>query len=420
MKELIEKKIKRCLSYIKTLFKWISCSIIIGIACGVIGTLFHFCVDFATQIRERYNWLIYFLPLAGILIVYLYKIAGMGEDRGTNLVFSSIRSSEKIPARMAPLTFIGTTLTHLCGGSSGREGAALQIGGSVGAFIGRTIHLEKEDIHIITMCGMSGVFSALFGTPLTATIFSMEVISVGVFYYIALVPCLISSIIAFGIAKVCGIAPVAFNLKNIPPLSVINSGKIMILAACCAICSILFCISMHTAVKIYKLKIESKYLRIIISALLVIGLTLLVGCQDYNGAGMDIVTKAIEQGQAKPEAFFLKIIFTAVTLGAGFKGGEIVPTFFIGSTFGNLIARGLGLYPGFGAAIGLVSLFCGVVNCPMAALMLSIELFGSKAVTLFGLACGVAYILSGYYSLYASQKIVYSKLHPKYVNKNTK
>ena len=160
-------------------------------------------------------------------------------------------------------------------------------------------------------------------------------------------------------------------------------------------------------------------MRIITGGIIIIVLTLLVGTNDYNGAGMPVIEKAFT-GSIRPEAFLLKIIFTALTLGAGFKGGEIVPTFFIGATFGNLVASIIGLNTGFGAAIGLVAMFCSVVNCPIASIFLSIELFGSSNMVLFAIACGISYLLSGYYGLYSSQKIVYSKLRPKYIDRSTK
>ncbi len=419
MKERAKSKISHWLMYVKIFIKWFAIAVLVGVLCGLVGSAFHHCVDWATHMQKENGWLLYLLPVAGVVIVFLYKMLGMEKDGGTNMIISSIRSSEKVPILMAPLIFIGTVLTHLCGGSSGREGAALQIGGSMGAFIGRCLRMDEKELHIITMCGMSAVFTALFGTPLTATIFSMEVISVGVIYYMAFVPCLTASLTALAIARYFNVAPVKFTLTNIPELTIITVGKIVVVAALCAVCSILFIVCVHKAGKLYKEKLPNKYVRIIVGGILVIALTMLVGVRDYNGAGMDIVTNAIA-GNAKPTAFLFKIIFTAVTLGAGFKGGEIVPTFFIGATFGNLMGGLVGFDPGFGAALGLVALFCGVVNCPITSIILSIELFGSEGLLLFAIAASISYMLSGYYSLYTSQKIVYSKLHPDYINADTK
>ena len=400
-------------------FKWGTASAITGVTCGIFGVIFHSFVSDATWYRGEYPNLIYFLPFAGLAIVMIYRMSYMENDGGTNTIISSIRSNEKIPFTMTPLIFVSTVLTHLFGGSSGREGAALQIGGSTGYTIGHALKFEENELQVVTMCGMSGVFAALFGTPVTATIFSMEVISVGVIYYVALVPCLISALLGYAIASSFGIHPVSYVLNSIPPFNLASMLQVIILAAACALVSIIFCVAMHQIGHIYQSKIKNSYVRIFAGGCLVVLLTLLVGCRDYNGAGMDIIANAI-QGSAKPEAPFLKIIFTALTLGAGYKGGEIVPTLFIGAAFGNLMGNILGLDPCFGAAIGMVALFCGVVNCPIASLMLSIELFGIEGILFFCMASAVSYTLSGYYGLYSSQKIMYSKLRPHYININTK
>lgn len=406
------------LSYIKTFLKWVICASIIGVVCGIMGTMFHFAVDQATEWREEYEWFLYLLPFAGLFIIFLYRKCNL-EEAGTNLILHSVKTTEKIPLLMLPLIFIGTALTHLCGGSSGREGAALQIGGSIGAFLGRRFHLTEYDMRVVTMCGMSAVFSALFGTPLTATIFSMEVISVGVLYHAAFVPCLISSIVACEIAGFSGIAPTSFLIAQIPKFSLVTALQVIMLAVACAMCSVLFCVIMHKSGKYYKKYIANSYVRAFVGGCLIVLLTLLVQTRDYNGAGMNVITNAVA-GTARPEAFILKIIFTAVTLGAGFKGGEIVPTFFIGATFGNLIGGFLGLNAGFSAGIGIIALFCGVVNCPIASIVLSVELFGGNGLLFFALAAAVSYMLSGYYSLYSSQTIVYSKLEMHYINQQAK
>ena len=266
---------------------------------------------------------------------------------------------------------------------------------------------------------MSGVFATLFGTPLTATFFAMEVISVGIIYYSSFIPCIVSSIVAYKISLLFGLEPVYFNLKIIPAISASSVIKVTVLGALCAIVSIVFCESLHKTSRFVKKYIKNEYLRIALGGLVIVILTMMLRNTDYNGTGMNIISKAIN-GEAKYEAFFLKIIFTAITISVGYKGGEIVPTFFIGSTFGCVAAKFLGIDPGFGAAIGLIALFCGVVNTLISSIILSIELFGADGVILFSIACGVSYMLSGYYSLYSSQKIVYSKLKAEYINTSAK
>ncbi|WP_252246746.1 chloride channel protein [Clostridium sp. ZBS4] len=414
---IIIAKFKSIKIYIITFFLWVVVAGITGLIGGFIGSLFHLSVEYATNFRIENDWIIFMLPLGGALIICLYKIFKLGSNIGTNLVIDSIRTDGKVPFSMSPLIFISTVITHLFGGSAGREGAALQLGGSIGSQVGKILHLDEKDMHLITLCGMSGVFSALFGTPLTATFFAMEVISVGIIYYSSFIPCIVSSIVAYKVSLLFGLEPVRFNINVIPNFSTENIIKVAILGALCALVSIIFCETLHKTNKFLSNVIKNDYLRIICGGLAIVALTFIVGCRDYNGAGMDIIANAIN-GQAKPEAFILKIIFTAITISVGYKGGEIVPTFFIGATFGCVVGRLIGLDPRLGAAIGLVALFCGVVNTLITSVILSIELFGSGALILFAVACGVSYMLSGYFSLYSSQKIVYSKLKAEFINRD--
>ncbi|MFW5667753.1 MAG: chloride channel protein [Acetivibrio ethanolgignens] len=419
-KDEIRRRLASSWIYVKTLFQWIFFAIVVGGIGGAVGTLFHYCIEWVTEYRIAHDFILWLLPVGGIAIVFLYRLCHMENDRGTNLIISSIRSNEQVSILMAPLIFISTVITHLFGGSAGREGAALQIGGSIGAFIGRHFHMDEKNMHLITMCGMSSVFAALFGTPLTAAMFSMEVVSVGVVYYSAIVPCIFSSLVGFAVAGMAGIAPTAFNIEElIPELSVLSVAQVSVLAALCAVLSIVFCVLLHTSGHWFKEKFSNQYIRIIVGGIFLIALTLLSGSRDYNGAGMAVIEQAL-RGQAVPWAFFLKMLFTAVTIGSGFKGGEIVPTFFVGATFGCVAAPLLGLDAGFGGAVGLIALFCGVVNCPISSLLLSIDMFGSEGMLFFAIASGISYMLSGYYSLYNSQKIVYSKVAAEYVNMDTK
>lgn len=423
--ENLEMRIKRKLRlgsyFMKSIIKWGVCSIITGIICGFIGAAFYKCVAIATSTRTEHPELVFGLPVAGLFIVGLYKLCHMLDDGGTNRVIKSIRTEKPLQFRMAPLIFIGTVVTHFFGGSAGREGAALQIGGSLGSTVGKAFHLNPKDMHIITMCGMSAVFSALFGTPITATIFSMEVISVGVLYYVAFIPCLFSSMVALHISHCLGInsSSEAHILEKIPDLNLTSITQVMIIAGICAFISMLFCFTIHNTHTFFKKTFKNPFVRVAAGGLIIVVLTLLVQTNDYNGAGMDVVSRALSGKVARPEAFLLKIIFTAITLGAGFKGGEIVPSFFIGATSGSVIASYIGFDPIFGTAVGLISMFCSVVNCPIASLFLSIELFGAKGLIFYCFACAISYVLSGYYGLYSSQKIVYSKLSPTYINKNT-
>lgn len=399
--------------------KWLLFACVIGTVVGGVAVSFYYCLRWVTEMRELHGWLIYLLPLGGVLIVLLYRIAGMKNDKGTNFVLIAVREDEPMALRTSVLVYVSTLITHLLGGSAGREGAILQIGGSISSFIGRRVHLDEKDERVITMCGMSAAFAALFGTPLTAAVFAMEMISVGVMYYAAIVPCVLASLIGVYLAKLCAVVPTAFVIAGIPEISLFLILKVVALGILCAFLSVAFCRLMHLSPKLYKRFLPNPYIRAAVGGVIIIALTLLVGSRDYNGAGGDVISAAVS-GTARPEAFALKIIFTMVTLGAGFKGGEIVPVFFTGATFGCVVAPLLGLGSSFGAAIGLVAVFCGVTNCPMTSILLAMELFGAKQMPLFALACAVSYMLSGYYSLYTEQKIVYSKLHPTFIDRKAK
>ncbi len=400
----------------RTFIKWLIISIFIGLIVGLVGIAFHYSIDIVTEVRNHNPWLIYLLPVGGILIVLLYHICKKDDDKGTNFVLAAVRGNQKLSFLTAPLIFISSTITHLLGGSSGREGAALQLGGSIAFSFGKLFKLDEKDKRIITMCGMSAAFSALFGTPVTAAVFAIEVVNVGVMHFSAIVPCAISAVIGTKLAEVCGVTSTKFALIDVPDLNVLTLLKVAALSVLCAVLSVLFCIVMHRTEKLYSKLLPNKYLRIAVGGTIVALLTLVIGTTDYNGTRRDSVVKALP-GEAKYEAFILKIIFTALTLGAGYKGGEIVPVFFTGATFGNVAGKLVRLSPSFGAGIGLVSLFCGVTNCPITSIILSVELFGGEGLVYFLLTCAFSYMLSGYHGLYEEQKIVYSKLKPEFIDK---
>ncbi len=398
--------------------KWVIFAILVGTIVGLCGSAFYFGMSYVTFLRTAHSWLILLLPAGGLVIVGLYHLFHDEKDTGTNLVISAIHSGDELPFRMAPLIFISTLITHLFGGSAGREGAALQMGGSIGNALGRLFRFDEKDKHVMIMCGMSAAFSALFGTPMAAAIFPMEMVSVGVMYYIALVPCVISSLVAHGIAVSFGVSNELFLIGEIPAFGILSSVKISVLAILCALVSILFCVILHQTGHLYKKLFKNPYLRVFAGGCLIVLLTCLVGSQSYNGTGINIIENCIN-GTVRPEAFLLKMIFTALTLGAGYKGGEIVPSFFTGAAFGCLFGNLLGFSPTLCTAVGMTSVFCGVTNSPITSLLISFELFGYDGMPYFLLATAFSYMLSGYFGLYHSQKIVYSKYKTNYINKAT-
>ena len=417
---LRDKEIQRLKSFGRYLFqlhKWVFFAIITGVVVGSFGILFAKSMNFVTELRNKYDFIVFFLPVIGIVIVAMYSFAVKGrKDRGTNAVISAVSSTEDLPFRVAPLIFIATVLTHLGGGSAGREGAALQLGGSIGNFIGKIFRIDENDRKVIIMCGMSAAFSALFGTPMAASIFAVEVISVGILHYSAWVPCVFSALVASRFASDMGIRAEHFNIIDVAELNVPNAFKIVVLALVCAIVSIAFCYVLHYTDRFLKKIISNAYIRVFAAGTAIVLAGLLFGTTDYFGAGVNVIERAIE-GDVIWYAFIAKMLFTAVTLSAGYKGGEIVPSFFVGATLGCLLGHIMGISPSMCAAVGMIALFCGVTNCPMTSLLISFELFGYEVVPFFLMAVAVSYMMSGYTGLYKDQKIMYSKSKTKYINK---
>lgn len=404
-------------SFLKFL-KWLAIAFFLGIFVGAVGVAFHYCLSGAAKIRAAHEWIIFFIPIAGLFIVFCYKTFGMYNDKGTNLVLMAVRDNEPMTAKTVLLIFSSTVITHLFGGSAGREGAALQIGGTIGSLFGNVLRLDDKDKRVITMCGMSAGFAALFGTPVASSVFAMEVTSVGVMYYSAIVPCVVSAFTATSMAKIFSIKAVEYSVSGLSGISVLLVLKVIILALLCAVISLVFCLSMRGLHHVFqKISKDNKFIRIFIGGAVIIVITLLIGSQKYNGAGGEIINQCFNESVGF-QVFALKILLTAITLGCGFKGGEIVPTFFTGSAFGSAMSPVLAISPSLGAAVGLVSVFCGVTNCPLTSIILSVELFGSEGLILFAIACAVSYMLSGYIGLYNEQTIVYSKTKTQYIDKS--
>lgn len=394
-------------------FKWLFFGCLIGAVAGGAGVLFYYCIAGVTDLRGTCQWLMYLLPAGGIAIVFSYRRLGIVKPQGTDLVITAVRSPDPVPLKMAPLIFFATSVTHLFGGSAGREGAALQLGGSLAYGVGRLFRLDEKDLHLMTMCGMAACFSALFGTPMTAAVFVMEVITVGVMHYSALVPCTAAAVVGAFLSRLFKIAPTSFAISGIPEFNWDAVLLVTVLAILCALLSVFFCFVMRGTGKVLGKWIQNPYLRVAAGGAMVILLSLVFG-KDYLGMGGNVIASAMK-GQAVPAAFLLKLLFTAVTLGAGFKGGEIVPAFFVGSTFGCAVGGLIGLNPSFAASIGFMAVFCGVTNCPITAFILSVEVFGAKGAIYYLIAAGVSYMLSGYSGIYAKQKILYAKHKPLYL-----
>ena len=407
---------RHLLLYARAMWKWVLVSVVVGLICGLLGSAFHYGVSRANLIRETHVWVIYLLPIAGLLAVAFYRLFHT-EGQGTNNILQEIQNGKGVSVSLIPAIFLTTVLTHLAGGSAGREGAALQMGGGIGYNTGKLLKLDDRDLRTATMTGMAAFFSALFGTPLGAAVFSLEVISVGLIYHAAFIPCLIASLTAYGVASFLKISPERFTVA-VPALDLLMLIRVAFLAILGGTISALFCGVLHVTEHTLDRWLKNPWIKAFAGGAVLLGLTLLLG-REYNGAGMAIIKRAIEDGQAVPTAFLWKMVFTAITLAVGFKGGEVVPSFFIGATFGCVAGPLIGLPAGFSAAVGLITVFCGAVNCPLASIFLAIELFGADGMLYYALACGLSYVFSGYSGLYSSQRILYDKLKAQFIDVRT-
>lgn len=402
--------------YFKELGNWLLMSVFIGVVGGVIGAAFHHDLAFAAELRAARPWLIWTLPLLGCVITFLYHACGLRTDRGTNLILDAARNNEVIPPMIGFLMFVSTIMTQLGGGSAGREGAALQIGGSIGSLFGHTIapklgmNTQRQKIGVI--CGMAAMFSALFGTPIGATVFCIEVCEVASIQHICLLPTLLSSVIAYNVSMGLGGEAEALVIGASQAVTPLLIGKTAVLALLCALVSILLCAVLHAGHNIYHKLTNNGYTAVFIGGGVMIASYYLLG-DTFLGAGMHIAKAAVEEGRADWYTFLVKIVLTSVTLGAGFKGGEIVPSFAVGASFGCIAAPLLGIDPCLGAALGMIAVFCGVVNCPFASVFLSLEIFGtSQYLILFMVISAVCMLFSGKCSLYSSQRILKNKMLP--------
>ena len=406
---------KKISSNLLVFLKWLVLSIITGVFVGAVGALFFHCLELATEYRTENPRIILLLPLSGLVIVFLYRIA-KDKGQGTNLILQAIHSDEAVPLNVTPLIFISTVITHIFGGSAGREGAAVQIGGGLGNALGSFIKLDDFDKRMLTMCGVSAAFSAVFGTPIAAALFAIEVVSVGIMYYSALVPCAIASLTAHRIAEKLNCKGEGFHVLYITDYNLETGAKTLVVIILASLVSILFCIALKQSEVLFKKFAPNPYIRIVVGGIIIVLLTLALRTNDYNGAGIPVMERAF-RGEVNAEAWILKLLFTAITLGCGFKGGEIVPSFYIGTTFGCFLGRYLDISPSLCAAVGMIAVFCGVTNCPIASLIIAIELFGMEGIEYYLAAVAVSYMLSGYYGLYNSQKIIFSKYGTQKVDK---
>lgn len=404
------------------LVKWTIFALPISLGVGSMVALFLWLLDEATRYRTQHPWLLYLLPLAGIVIFALYKYWGRGTEAGNNLILDEIHEpGGGIPFRMAPLVLITTVITHLCGGSAGREGTAVQIGGSIAHYLGKKLKLSPADIRIILLCGIAAGFGAVFGTPVTGAIFALEVLAIGAIRYNALVPCLIASVLADITCSAWGIHHTLYQIqfqKNTFDLQAFFHTDYLLLVkvigagVAFGLVSQLFAKTSHAIKNLSNHYISAKWLIPALGGLIIIGLTFLLQTEDYLGLGVVppengsvSITTAFGPGGATYFSWFWKLLFTAISLGMGFKGGEVTPLFFIGATLGNTLAVLTGAPIDLMAALGFISVFAGATNTPLACTLMGVELFGGEHILYFAVSCFIAYYFSGHSGIYSAQRI---------------
>ncbi len=379
----------------------IICAVAVGAIGGALGGAFAQSISFVTALRAENEWLVFLLPFGGLVSVALYKLTKT-EGIGTDRALESAAGDTETPVLLMPVIFAATVITHLFGGSAGKEGAALLLGSCTAEPVSKLIKADVKTHSMLTICGMAAVFSAVFGTPVGACVFALEVAIVGKINVSAVFPAILSSVAGYCVSTAMGVAPERLHIDAVPDFGVSVLLKTAGVSVVVSLAAGVFCNMLHGGEKLAEKAFKNPFLRVFAGGCAVIILTMIFGT-DYNGGGMFVIERVFEEGTVRPEAFLLKIIFTVITVSAGYKGGEIVPSFFIGATLGAALATVFGLPVGFCAAIGMTAFFGGVTNCPIASAVLAVELFGANGFVLFAVAAFTSRAFFGKTCLYHRQ-----------------
>lgn len=391
------------------LARWLALSTLAGALIGCASALFLWALEWATEQQTSHAFLLALLPVAGFVVGWVYHRVGKDVEGGNNLLIDEIHDPRKlVPKRMAVLVFAGTIVTHLFGGSAGREGTAVQMGGTIADQLSHRLGLGKEDRRILMMAGISAGFASVFGTPLAGAIFGLEVLAIGKLRYDALLPCMLAAVIAdqvtlrLGIHHALYVAPVVLPLNWLGVLSTLLAG------ICFGLVGMLFANGTHALSAWFKRVIRYPPLRLFVGGVIVAAAAYALNAREFLGLGIPTIQASLLHPLPAYD-FAGKFAFTTVTLASGFKGGEVTPLFFIGSTLGNALGYVLPMPFPLLAALGFVAVFAGAANTPIASTIMAVELFGSPIGTYAGIACVVAYLFSGHSSIYRAQRVGQAK-----------
>jgi H+/Cl- antiporter ClcA len=390
--------------------QWILLGSVVGVLCGAASALFLWLLERATEFRTGHEIVVYTLPVAGLVIGWIYERFGQSIKAGNNLVIDTIHDEgPEIPLRMAPMVLIGTVLTHVFGGSAGREGTAVQMGASITDWVSHRLRVGKHTRRQLLSAGVAGGFGSVFGTPIAGMVFGLEFIVLGRIKYDALVPALVASIVGDMTTRALGIGHTHYPAAPHVPLTPLLLLKWLAFAAAVAIVTTAFIELTHFIKKRGEKHIPRLSIRMFLGGLVVVGLWKLVGTSDYLGLGVPMIVRSFEDPNLPVYAFALKLVFTAVTLGAGFLGGEVTPLFFVGAALGSVLARLLGIPIELGAGVGLAAVFAASSNTPLALSIMAMELLGAPVFPHVVIVCVLAYLLSGHRSIYPAQRLVNGK-----------
>lgn len=396
------------------LLKWVLICVTLGVIVGSISAFFLLSLDWATNWREAHVWIIAFLPLGGLVIGLSYHLFGNRVVKGNNLLLEELHSPRKIiPLRMAPLVLFGTIITHFFGGSAGREGTAVQIGGAIADRFTKVLKLSERDRQIVLIAGISAGFSSVFGTPLAGGIFALEVLVMGRIRLDAIVPSFMVAIFADYFCTVWGVTHTQYQITDIVAMTPVNLLWCLFAGVIFGLVAMLFSRSTQFWSNLFQRKIKYPPLRPVVGGAILAFAVYFMGTTKYIGLGVPTIVDAFNVDLNSYD-FLLKVLFTSFTLGAGFKGGEVTPLFFIGATLGNVLIWFIPLPMSLLAGMGFVAVFSGATNTPLACTIMGIELFGIESGVFIALACSTAYLFSGHTGIYSSQ-IIGSPKHNSYI-----